>query len=154
MKKLTIIPNSVKKIKTNLLIISAFVLIVSSLSSCQKYPDGPMLSLRTRTERVANDWKISQALENGKDVTSDYTKYELGLSHNGSASLTATYKLFEMSYEFTTSGTWSFVDSDKKISFVFDKSSANGVYEILKLKEVEMWLKSDDGKVELHFVPR
>ena len=63
------------KMKNAKLLVSIALLIVVSVTSCKKYPDGPLLSLRSKTEWVANNWKVGQALEGGKDVTSDYNKF-------------------------------------------------------------------------------
>jgi len=103
---------------------------------------------------VANNWRIAEALNNGNDVTSDYNKYELDLTKEGGASLSAKYVIFGTTYEYTTSGTWTFVSDKEKISFNFDNDNADGVYRILKLKEKEMWLRQESGTMEYHFVPQ
>jgi hypothetical protein len=129
--------------------------VLLSITACTKYPDGPAISLRSRTERIANNWKIGQAFNSsGGDVTSGYTKYQLNLSHTGSASLYANYQVFGTTYTYSTNGTWAFVNDESKISFVYSNNDANGVYQILKLKETELWLKKDDGSLELHLVPQ
>jgi hypothetical protein len=137
--------------------ISFLIITVITLLSglgCKKYPDGPLISLRSKTERVANNWKIGQALDNGHDVTSDYNRYQLNLTKSGSASLSAKYKFLGIDYEYVTTGTWAFVSNNEKISFDFDNNDADAVYQILRLKEVEMWLKKDGGTLEFHFVPQ
>lgn len=113
-----------------------------------------MLSLRTKTQRVANDWKVVQALDDGKNVTSDYNQFELSLSKGGSAKLSAEYTLLGNKISYSTNGTWSFVSNKEKISFDFENNSADGVYTILRLTKDEMWLKEDGETVELHFAPR
>lgn len=128
--------------------------ILLSHTACKKYAEGPMLSLRSKTERVANNWKIGQALDNGSDVTSDYNKFELDLGKGGHAKLSAEYTFFGNKITYSTEGTWVFVSNKEKISFDFENDDADGVYRILRLKEKEMWLKEDGGNVELHFVPR
>jgi len=122
--------------------------------ACNKYKDGPALSLRSKTERVANSWKVGQALDNGDDVTSSYNKFELDLSKGGSASLSAEYNFFGNDYKYTTTGSWAFVSNKEKLSLDFDNDAGDNVYRILRLKEKEMWLKDDDGSLELHLVPR
>lgn len=138
--------------KTKKILLSVLSIAVLSVTACKKYQEGPVISLHSKTERVANNWKVGQALDKGNDVTSSYTKYDLDLAKNGSASLTAKYKFLGSDYAFTTKGTWVFVSNKDKISFDFDNNDADGVYQILKLKENEMWLKSDGGTLELHFV--
>jgi hypothetical protein len=122
------------------------------MSSCSKYEEGPGLSLRSKKARVVNNWKIAQAISDGKDVTSDYNKYELNLTDNYNATLSADYVFFGSTYTYITQGTWSFVDDKKMIACDFAEDSADGVYVILKLKENEMWVKKVDEDLELHFV--
>jgi len=140
--------------KKGKILLSMAAILLFSVVGCKKYPDGPLLSVRSKSERVANNWKVGQAFDNGKDVTSDYDRYELSLTKSGSASLSAKYVVLASTFEYVTNGTWSFVSSKEKISFDFDNNEADGVYEILKLEEEEMWLKKDGGSVELHYVVR
>lgn len=121
---------------------------------CQEYPEGPIVSIIPKADRVANDWKVGEALDNGTNVTADYTKYELVLTKGGSANLTANYSVLGIAYDFTTDGTWQFMSNEEKISFDFNNDAADGIYEILKLENNNMWLKKDGGTLELHFVPR
>ncbi len=137
--------------KTNQKLLLMLV-VLFSLTSCKKYEDGPFIDFHSKTERVANSWKISQATDNGNNITSDYNKYDLNLLKNGTASLVANYKFLGVDYELTTDGTWTFLDDNEKLSFDFDNNDADGIYKILRLKEDEMWLKKDAGTLELHFV--
>jgi 5'(3')-deoxyribonucleotidase len=138
--------------KMNKFFLAMVAISIVSITACKKYPDGPLISFHTKTERVANNWKVAQALDNGSDVTSDYNKYELDLSKNGGASLTAKYRFLGTDYDFVTTGNWVFVSNKEKIAFDFNNNDADGVYQILKLEEDEMWLKKDGGTLELHFV--
>lgn len=141
--------------KMKKILLHALVLMVlTSLVSCSKYADGPMLSLRTKTQRVANQWKVAKAIENGADVTNDYNKFELNLDKGGGASLSVEYTFFGDAIKYTTEGSWVFVDGKDKISFDFENDDADGVYTILRLKEKEMWLNKDGSNLELHFVPQ
>ena len=133
---------------------AALVVILISVTGCQKYPEGPLVSLRTKTERVANQWKVAQALDNGSDVTSSYNMFELRLTKKGGATLSIKYTALGATLEYTTEGQWSFVNNKEKISFDYDNNDADRVYRILKLEEEEMWLKEDNGNIELHFVSK
>lgn len=130
------------------------IIFIICFTACKKYPDGPAFSLRSKTERVANSWKVGQALDSGSDVTSDYNKYELDLGKSGSANLSVEYTFLGNKYKYTTTGRWAFVSNKEKLSFDFDNDDADGVYTILRLKEDEMWIKKDGGTVELHLVTR
>lgn len=140
--------------KSRKTVLVAMGILIISITACKKYPDGPLISFRSKTERVANNWRVGQALDNGSDVTSSYNKYELSLTKGGSASLTAMYTFLGTKYEYTTNGTWTFVSSNEKLSMDFENNDADAVYKILRLKEDEMWLQKDGGSLELHLVPR
>lgn len=135
--------------------ITALIMVSGLLVfGCQDYPEGPSVSLIPKADRVGNDWKVGEALDNGTNVTADYSRYELDLTPGGAATLTAQYTLLGIAYDFVTNGTWAFVSDEKKISFDFANDQADGVYEILKLETNDMWLKEDGGTLELHFVQR
>jgi len=151
MKNLTVSMLSKTKLSVSILLI-AFTAI--TFTSCEDYPEGPAISLISKTNRVANNWRVAQALNDGIDVTSDYDKYELNLSKTGTAELIANYSILGSDFEFTTAGTWAFVNDSEKISFNYENNNADGIFQILKLKEDEMWLKEDGGTTEIHYVTR
>ena len=140
------------KTKKIFLPVIAFVLLATT--ACEKYPEGPNMSLRSRSERVANTWKAAKVTDGNSDVTSDYDQYELDLTKSGGATLTAKYNFFGETFEITTEGTWSFMEKDTKIALDFENNDADNVYRIDKLEEEEMWLREDGGTVEFHFVPK
>ena len=76
------------------------------------------------------------------DVTSAFSQYELKLTRDRDAELTAQYTLGAIIFEFETNGTWDFENND-----------ADETYEILRLKENELWLREKDGDLELQLVP-
>jgi hypothetical protein len=139
---------------TRIKILAVLLILLAGIGACKKYEDGPAFSLRSKAARVANNWKIAEALDNGNNVTSDYNKYELDLTKDGHAELSIDYNFFGGNLKYTTSGTWTFVSEKEKISFDYENDQADNVYKILKLKEKEMWLKEDTGTLELHLVPR
>ena len=129
----------------------SFVIII--FTSCKKYEDGPSLSLRSRKERVANDWRIDKAMNNGNDVTSDFNNYLVKFGKGGEASLIAKYHFLGTDYEFTTNGTWSFESNDDKIKVDYENNSADATYLIMRLKETEFWVRQEGNDLELHLVP-
>ncbi len=123
-------------------------------TSCKKYEAGPLVSLRSKKERIANTWRVEQAINNGQTVTSDFDQYELQMLHNGNATLAALYNLGSLSFEFQTDGTWSLEDSKEDLRLDFENGAADRTYEILRLKEDELWLREKGDDLELHLVPR
>lgn len=123
------------------------------LSSCSKYEDGPMVSLRSKKERIANTWKVEKAMDKGSDVTSSFEQYKLEMLSDGAASLAALYTLGDLTFEFETNGTWSLQNSNEDLQLDFENNAADKTYEILRLKEKELWLREKGGSLELHLEP-
>ena len=127
---------------------------ISSITSCKKYPDGPEISLRSKTERVANNWRVEKAMDGNSDVTSDFEKYDITFTKGHRATLSANYKFFGATYAYTTEGTWSFASNNEKLVVDYDSDSADRTYIILRLMEDEMWLREEGGTLVLHLVTR
>lgn len=123
------------------------------LSSCSKYEDGPMVSLRSKKERIANTWKVEKAMDKGSDVTASFEQYKLEMLSDGAASLAALYTLGDLTFEFETKGTWSLQNSNEDLQLDFENNAADKTYEILRLKEKELWLREKGGSLELHLEP-
>lgn len=132
-------------------IIMALILGVST--GCKKYEEGPVISLRTKKARVANTWKIEKAFNDGQDVTSSYDQYELYMSKDGDAKLVTIYAYGDFTGEFETDGTWKFEDSKETLVLDYEDDDADEKYQILKLKENELWLREEGQDTELHLIP-
>ena len=142
MKKITIVVLS---------LISSLYLV-----SCGKYEEGPALSLRTKTARVANTWKIEKVIKNGADATISYgdfvANFTMVFERDGSytESLSQTNGTKNVS-----EGTWKFSDDSKEIINTINGQGVE-VYTILKLKNSEFWYTTFNGvnKTEIHLIPK
>ncbi len=119
-----------------------------SLTSCQKYEDGPAISFRTRAERVANTWKVDNYKVNGTDYTSLVTNYTETFTKGGG-----------YSYEWGIldgSGTWKFQNNDEEIALTGIADQNDHTLIILKLEEKEFWYYYIDGddKYEYHLIEK
>ncbi len=61
------------KFKKNSIIL--VVLTGLTLLSCKKYPDVPMFSMRSKTEKRCNTWNMKTWIQNGYDKTSDLVHF-------------------------------------------------------------------------------
>lgn len=129
------------------------LIAVSGLAGCKKYDDGPTFSLRSREERVANNWRIERAMDGGNDVTSYFDQYELRLTRDRDATLTASYTLLSIDFNYSTNGTWEFENKSEDLRLDFEDDGADETYQILTLKETELWLREKGGDLELHLQP-
>ncbi len=133
------------KIRLTALIILTGLMIVG-IQSCQKYSDGPLISLNSRTERVANTWKVDNYKLNGNDYTSLVTDY------------TETYtKEGNYSYQWGIlggSGTWTFQNNDAEIRITGTDNQSSQTLVIQKLEEKQLWYYYIDGNdtKEFHMI--
>lgn len=118
------------------------------VQSCQKYEDGPMISLTSRKNRVANTWKVDNYKINGTDYTSLVTGYEETFSKDGA-----------YAYDWGIldgSGTWAFKNNEQDIQLSGSDDHASRKLTILKLEEDQFWYTYLDGndKYEMHLITK
>jgi hypothetical protein len=134
------------------------LLVFLIVASCNKYEDGPKLSLRSRKARIINTWKVSKYLVDNVDNTasfnSAYPDYTVVFDKSGSYSISATYN----SVVFSETGTWELSDSK---SFIIRHETAPTVQdhsnEITRLKNDELNTKYYDTNgslIEMQFIPK
>jgi hypothetical protein len=49
-------------------------MMIFSISSCRKFPEGPDISLRSKKARLVNKWKVEKVTVNGVDHTLSFLK--------------------------------------------------------------------------------
>ena len=135
-----------KHTKLSLLLLLMTAVLVPTFQSCNKYNDGPMFSLRSKTERVANSWKVENYKINGADWTSLVTNYKETYTKGG-----------DYSYAWGSangSGKWSFQNNEEEIKLNGTDGQSSRTLIILKLEENTFWYyyMSGNDRHELHFV--
>ena len=131
-------------------ILSLGVLLCTSMmtltESCQKYPDGPMISLRSRTERVANTWKVDNYKINGNDFTSLMGGYTETYTKDGNYSFAWG--------NLSGTGKWEFQNKDAEIRITGTNNAPSQTLFIQKLEEKQFWYYYMDGndKKEMHLI--
>lgn len=138
-----------KKIKSTLLIVLAVSVLMPVLEGCKKYEEGPMISFKSKTKRLAQVWTISDRMVDGASELDSYH-----------SSLTVEFTADGFYQEKSGStiefeGQWIFNDSKKKIGIKYTGETEYEYFEIVKLKGKELWLKGEDGTsvVETQYVP-
>lgn len=133
-------------------------LIGLSFGACKKYEEGPGFSLRSKKERLANDWKPVKVLQDGKEVDSsmgiDYNEMELELTKDGDAEISIKVKIGNLSYDLKSEGKWEFKDKKEKLELDFEENQVDATLKILKLKEDELWLLDETTNIEMHLEPK
>jgi hypothetical protein len=68
-------------------VISLFLSSICIFNGCQKFQDGPKISFRSETERIANTWKFQKFIVNGKDSTASVSKWSMVLTKDHHVSI-------------------------------------------------------------------
>jgi hypothetical protein len=139
-----------KKIKLFLVLFAIAIITSISMTSCKKYDEGPLVSFKSKQDRVANTWRFTRYILSGSDVTNIFLNSKLSLSKSGDVLWTDSGS--------SISGTWDF-DSNKEKIIIRVSDSYEDVDEnddpititesqtyslfIYKLKESEMHLKGN-----------
>lgn len=134
------------KTKISLFLILLAGLMIPTIQGCKKYQDGPLLSLHSRAERVANTWKVDNYKENGNDYTSLVAGYTETYSKEGAYS----YSWGSLA----GTGTWAFQNNDAEIRITGTSNQSSVTLTILKLEEKQFWYYYMDGndKKEFHMI--
>ena len=139
------------------------------LTTCNKYEDGPFISLRSAKKRVIGEYELEKYFVDGADSSSviqslinDYGyTYHFGDYFDRNTSIATYCNNNDSCKRFF--GSWYFIDSAKKMR-IYGNPGASGwtfpfqtyekkEWQILRLKRKEMWIAADiDGKnYELRF---
>jgi hypothetical protein len=123
------------------------------LVSCKKYEEGPVVSLKSKTERLANTWKVEKAMENGENKLSEYNNIRITLTREG---YYFYYTVGLASFSFSFTGSWKLVNDNKVMEAEVKDGAGVPIikrYKIIRLKENEVWLIDLDNMRELRLIP-
>ncbi|MDD3630354.1 MAG: hypothetical protein WBH72_00870 [Bacteroidales bacterium] len=143
--------------RKNSLIAMLMIATFLFLTSCSKYEEGPILSFRSKTERLCNIWKPIKILVNGSEtiLSSDQQKITIEFQKDGDVFITS----YILGIAVAQTGQWEFYDKSEKIILTMntdDNIPSKDTLKILKLMEEELWLegKIDSDILEYHLEPK
>src|SRR3989339_924733 len=98
-------------------------------TSCKKYPEGPSISLRTKTQRITGSWTIEKVTVNGTEATLNdfYKSIVFDVTKEGKF----TYSYTVLTIPFKVEGEWKFNDDKTKFMTKENNSSTWDESEIL-----------------------
>ena len=105
------------------------------LQSCKKYPNGPILSLRSREVRIEGNWSCEKVLVNSQESTPFYSKYSYNYGADGSFSENNGFN--------NLTGTWALTSDDDSLIVKINTTQALHRFKILRLRNKSMWLLED-----------
>ena len=105
--------------------------------SCNKYEEGPKVSLLTKKARLTGDWTLDKYEADGQDITSfvasAWGAAEWQIEKDGAYHITGNVN---------ENGTWELGEDKDDVRFKSDNSSQpEESYRILRLKNKELWLR-------------
>jgi hypothetical protein len=122
--------------------LSIILLTVSLLVGCKRYEDGPVLSFKSRTERVKNDWKANVFSRNDLNELDQYEYIHLTVTDNQFL-IEAKPKDDTLVYSFDAG--WELASLDRQIKTSFESPVTNQeallYFDIFRLTEDELWLE-------------
>ena len=146
-----------KKLNVILLTVVASVLM---LTSCSPYEEGPAISLRSRTERLDNEWRLTRLYINGTEQTLSSFDQQTTLEFEDNGTVNYSYAVMDSTaIVITGSGTWEFNDDQTEVFTTITYTlggTEKDTFKILRLKEEELWLENnqDGDVVETHYEPK
>ena len=115
------------------------------------YEQGPVLSLRSKAERIQNNWlaKFVYDMQSSEDITSQYTDINYQLNINNDGSFSESYDTLGSVIEH--SGLWFFENRHKIFRRIYNNGDTIDFY-IIKLQERKLWMRADDNTLELQLI--
>lgn len=132
-----------KKIKFLLIALILGTAVSTCLTSCKKGTDDPVISLKTRNDRITNTWELLKYEKNGETQDLEGTTYTYVIRDNGSVTRTVEGDIFGFPTSTESNGTWSFINDDEDLRLDF--SSETTIYNIQRLATKELWLREVNG---------
>ncbi|MBN1251502.1 MAG: lipocalin family protein [Bacteroidales bacterium] len=127
--------------------IYSLLIFIFSFSSCSKFEDGPLISLRTKKQRLARDWKIEYTInkESGIRHSADFEDWLLTFDKGG----TFTKIVFYNNIETKINGTWELNENILRLEFSYETETILEFYTIMRLTKKELWM--NDNLEEIYY---
>lgn len=129
-------------------IIPIFVLLAICTSSCKKYPEGPGISLRSKTKRLVNKWTI----EEGSTIHLNFGPEIFSYEFENDGAFIYEVELDTASTQ-SIEGTWEFSSDKSQVithlpefgwrQLVFNATSDTLTIE--RLKKTQLWFTSSSN---------
>lgn len=134
-------------LRTPFCYLSCAVLLLAFLAGCQRYEDGPLISLRSKKARVVNDWTPSLLSRNDIDAANRFLEYNFVFEKEGDFRWAFTPS--RDSVETLIEGRWDFAKAKEalKLEFELNDTLTLGAetrllfLDIKRLKEKELWIE-------------
>ncbi len=117
--------------------------ISTTLPSCQKGDDDPIISLKTRKDRFTNTWTLTKYEKNGVSQDLNGATYIYNAFNSGTLTRTIEGTIFGYPTIVVSDGTWSFLNDDEDVKITIGGSAE--IYNIQRLASKELWIKKTEN---------
>jgi hypothetical protein len=120
----------------------ALTVLVSAttFTSCNKYEEGPAISLRSAESRVDNTWEVEKFIDSdGTETAGDSNDPVYTMTKDGELSVVIGSQ--------NATGNWT-LNSDEttlRLEYTYSFINFDFTYTILRLTNDELWLEDEDG---------
>src|SRR6056297_3170866 len=147
---------TMKKVMSLAALFLGFVFI---FSACSKYEEGPMISFKSKADRVEGNYIVEEVYKNGQldeDMTEEQESYEYELNADGTGTITGSADWEGATISVDGQLEWEFNDDKTVIQMRTENPFTEEWedwedYTILKLEDEVMWLEhynDDDDLIE------
>lgn len=131
--------------------ILALSFLVALVASCNKYEEGSNFSFISAKGRLANTWTLSSSMYTSSNGSSTTT--------TGFSAMTVTFTKdgnFDLSYTFwgidvVRDGNWQFNSDKTSVILTYSDNSDTETWNLIKLKNKELKVTSDDANGSFTF---
>jgi hypothetical protein len=95
-----------------------FIGVLFIFTSCSKYDDNPLLSLKSKAARLEGTNVLEKVYQNGQENSDLYelmSSYEITFDKDGTGSMTYQYSFFGIDYDVVNDLKWEFSSDDSKL---------------------------------------
>ena len=110
------------------------IALVVLTPSCSKYPDGPGFTIRTKNNRMVNDWKLTSYLVNGVEFVDAIPSLKMVIEKDGTYSRYSTELVLNQLQSTFEHGTWSFNDEKTGLFLLKDGADLPVQFTIRELR--------------------
>jgi len=129
-----------KKGTSQKLLLAAAVVTILNFSSCGKYEDGPSFSLKTKMNRLTQEWEV---IKIGNELMDNDTKLYLDFEKDGDFKFKYTYIYNNQPTTYVYTGEWEWDDSKETIEVIIDNTLLE--WKVKRLTSNELWFEDKDN---------
>ena len=106
------------KVYLRTVVLASLLLVL--FSSCDKYPNGPSFSLRTKKARLCNEWILASYQINGNEFISNQPTVKLAIDKDGTYSISSSATVLGQIQTDYEHGTWTLESEGTKLFLLLD----------------------------------